>query len=269
MEYKPVGQGERGRILEFGGLRLTESLHPPDGRLDPHAHRPGCMTLLLGGTMRESFRSSAVDCGHGGLIIKPPETVHSTRFGSGGAHCLIVEWMRPTVGPLERSEAVLDRVAYRPLDRGLARRIVAELAVRDTASEVLLEGITYQLIGLAMRTMPPRTRHPARPAAWLSGVHDRIQSDFRSSLSIAELAASAGRHPDHLGRAFRRQYGCSIGDLIRDLRLSWAAEQLTGTDRELSAISIEAGFCDQSHFSRAFRRRFGLPPGSYRSMRGR
>ena len=177
---------------------------------------------------------------------------------------MIVELVGPAEGSLQACASLFEQVAHRPTDHGFTGRIVAELATRDTASDILLEGIALQLVGLALRsTSAPDSMR--RPPAWLRAVHDRVRSDYLAKLSIAALADTAGVHPDHLGRAFRRQYGCSIGDMIRDLRLSWAAEQLTETDRELADISIEASFCDQSHFSRAFRRRFGMPPGRFRA----
>ncbi len=264
--YQPVGQGTRGRAAELGGLRLTESLHAPDGRLDWHVHRNGCMTLLLDGGMQESFRSQDVDCRRGNLVIKPAEARHRTRFGPAGARCLIVELVHTAESSLEACASLFERVGHRPADLGFTRRIAAELAARDTASDIVLEGIALQLVGLAMRaSIAGEPAH--RPPAWLRDVHDRVRSHYLDKLSIAELAAAAGVHPDHLGRVFRRQYGRSIGDLVRDLRLSWTAEQLTVTDRDLADIASEAGFCDQSHFSRTFRRRFGLPPGRFRAAR--
>ncbi len=264
--YQPVGQGTRGRVAELGGLRLTESVHASDGCLDWHAHQRGCMTLLLDGGMQESFRSQDVDCRRGNLVIKPPEARHRTRFAPAGARCLIVELVRPADGLLEACAPLFERVGHRAADPGLTRRVAAELAARDTASDVVLEGIALQLFGLALRsgTAAGRAR---RPPAWLRDVHERIRSDYLDRLSVAGLAAAAGVHPDHLGRVFRRQYGRSIGDLVRDLRLSWTAEELTGTDRDLADIAAQAGFCDQSHFSRTFRQRFGLPPGRFRDSR--
>jgi transcriptional regulator GlxA family with amidase domain len=64
---------------------------------------------------------------------------------------------------------------------------------------------------------------------------------------------------------FRARYGDSLGGYARGLRLDWAAEQLVRSEVPLARLACEAGFVDQSHFTRAFRARFGLAPGRYRA----
>jgi AraC family transcriptional regulator len=47
--------------------------------------------------------------------------------------------------------------------------------------------------------------------------------------------------------------------------MRWASEQLTLAKRSLANVAVEAGFCDQSHFNRTFKRFTGMAPGQYRS----
>jgi AraC family transcriptional regulator len=58
----------------------------------------------------------------------------------------------------------------------------------------------------------------------------------------------------------------SVGEYLRRLRLDWAASQLAATETPLALLAAEAGFADQSHFTRAFKRHAGLTPARYRSM---
>jgi AraC family transcriptional regulator len=53
---------------------------------------------------------------------------------------------------------------------------------------------------------------------------------------------------------------------VRQLRLDFACAQLTSGRHSLAAIAQAAGFADQSHFTRVFRRRMGLTPGAYRAQ---
>jgi AraC family transcriptional regulator len=83
-------------------------------------------------------------------------------------------------------------------------------------------------------------------------------------MTVAEIAAELEVDTRLLARAFREYYGSSIGEYVRNARLDWAAARLVQTEAPLAALALEAGFADQSHFTRSFKRRTGLPPGKYR-----
>ena len=74
-------------------------------------------------------------------------------------------------------------------------------------------------------------------------------------------------HPVAFARAFRRRYGRSPGEYLRECRLERAAGLLRDRRLSLADIAARAGFVDQSHFTRSFRRGFGCTPGAWR--RGR
>ena len=107
-------------------------------------------------------------------------------------------------------------------------------------------------------------------APWLGDARDRLHADVAARPSLAELAAGVGVHPVTLARAFRRTFGCTIGEYLRRLRIERAAEQLATGTQPLAEIALAAGFADQSHFSNVFRRRVGMSPSAYRrEVRGR
>jgi AraC family transcriptional regulator len=97
-------------------------------------------------------------------------------------------------------------------------------------------------------------------------VRERLDSRIGTRPSLAELAALARVHPVHLARSFRQHYGVSIGEYVRRLRLEWAAAQLAATQTPIALLAAQAGFADQSHFTRAFKRHTGLTPGRYRGV---
>jgi AraC family transcriptional regulator len=76
-------------------------------------------------------------------------------------------------------------------------------------------------------------------------------------------------HPAHLSRAFRTHFKVSLGSYLRRLRLDWAREQLVHSAASLASVALAAGFADQSHFTRAFKRYTGLTPNTYRRTIGR
>ncbi len=102
------------------------------------------------------------------------------------------------------------------------------------------------------------------PPPWLAQVKEFLDEQFREPLSLADLAPIAGMHPVYLARAFRFHYGCSINKYLLGLRLELARNLLMTGEMSLSDIAAETGFCDQGHFSKKFKRTYGLSPGEYR-----
>ena len=82
----------------------------------------------------------------------------------------------------------------------------------------------------------------------------------------AEVAAEAGISLRYVQKLFTL-HGSACGHFIYAVRLDHAARlikqrALTKTEQPLSVIAYASGFRDYTHFARAFRQRFGHPPGA-------
>ena len=85
---------------------------------------------------------------------------------------------------------------------------------------------------------------------------------------LPQLARLAGVSPWRLSRAFRRGMGMSVPDYRAHLRLI-RAKKLLARGENPAYAALEAGFFDQSHLNREFRRRVGMTPAVYaRGIRG-
>ena len=84
-------------------------------------------------------------------------------------------------------------------------------------------------------------------------------------LSPEWIAQSIGISVRSLYRVFS-QRGLVIAQFIKHRRLDRCAEALreTSGDEKLYSLGSHWGFADASHFSSAFKMRFGVPPGEYR-----
>jgi AraC family transcriptional regulator len=100
---------------------------------------------------------------------------------------------------------------------------------------------------------------------WLLRAVDYLHERFLGRPSLAELSSVAGVSPEHFNREFRRVYRMGPAEYVRYLRLSWAAERLRGHCQPVAEIACAAGFADQSHFTRHFRKLFGVTPAAFRS----
>lgn len=146
----------------------------------------------------------------------------------------------------------------------VAHRITYELQMPDLVSPLAISGLLFELLAMAVRRQRPLfAEKPAAPL-WLKTVHDYLHTYFNQSFQLIDLANEVGIHPVHLSRVFRIYYGLSLGDYVRRLRLEWVTHQLTTSDKSLTQLAHAAGFSDQSHFTRVFKRYMGVTPGRYR-----
>lgn len=93
-------------------------------------------------------------------------------------------------------------------------------------------------------------------------VCDYLRDCCHENVSLGTLAAIAGFSPFHLCRVFERTVGVPPHVYQLDVRLTKAAD-LLARGRKIVTVAMETGFCDQSHFHKAFKRKFGVTPRQY------
>jgi len=92
-----------------------------------------------------------------------------------------------------------------------------------------------------------------------------IQAHLDEDLSLAVLSAKASLSPAHFQRTFQALVGETPKNYVARLRLERAAFRLLIHDETFLDIALDCGFQNHETFTRAFRRRFGMPPSSYRA----
>src|SRR5260370_5727054 len=147
----------------------------------------------------------------------------------------------------------------------VAKRAATELRMPDSITPFAVEGLVLELLALAARRQnTDAIGAERRSPRWLGEARALLHDRDRENLRLADIAGAVGVHPVHLARVFRLRYGTPVGSYARGLRLTWAAGRLRDSDDAIARIAHEAGFFDQSHFTRAFKQFFGVTPLAYR-----
>lgn len=95
-----------------------------------------------------------------------------------------------------------------------------------------------------------------------------IDQHLFEPVTLADLAAASGYSPYHFTRLFVAHFGETPMDYLRACRMQRAAQRLGAhAPPALIDLALDCGFESQEAFTRAFRRRFGVPPGQYRQSR--
>jgi transcriptional regulator GlxA family with amidase domain len=94
-------------------------------------------------------------------------------------------------------------------------------------------------------------------AAWVQGHLDQ-------DLSVEALARRASLCPRHFSRRFKEVFGKTPAAFVEELRLNEARQRLGALDSSVEGVALSLGFKSADAFRRAFERRYGLNPTSYR-----
>lgn len=141
------------------------------------------------------------------------------------------------------------------------------LAGREKPPEALVRLKFKELVIsiLTSGTNPGLAAYFRRIAANNSPSIDEImEANFLYNLSMEEFAKLCHRSLSSFKREFVAQFHESPGKWLLRRRLDHAAKLLRNSERNVTEVAFDSGFADVSHFSRAFKERFGAPPVAYR-----
>jgi len=93
---------------------------------------------------------------------------------------------------------------------------------------------------------------------------DYIEDNYRKNITLDELAKESSITKFHLAREFTRRFGAPPHEYLNMVRISRAMESLR-SGQSISTSAMEAGFFDQSHLTRHFKRVYGITPGEFQS----
>lgn len=244
----------------ISGLRLTETSLRRHFRTPKHSYRSGLFGWALKGSYTNGYTRTIQEIQKSRVMFCPGGELHTTSSETG-ALCFAVE-LEPAWK--ERFEEISLPNAPTTFELGsmaaLTTRLYQEFNQADKPSILAIEGLVLEMIGLAMRFRLESVELPG----WLTQSRSILEETFRGQLTISSIAEQVHVHPVYLASTFRRKYGGSIGDYIRQLRVSYSSRQLVDSGDSLAAIAHDAGFSDQSHFSRIFKRLTGMTPANYR-----
>jgi AraC family transcriptional regulator len=248
------------------GLLLAETEYEPAAHVPVHAHDHGLCSLVLDGSFTERRGRRDADCARGSLIYQPRDEPHAHAFGSSGGRCFTVQFGTDWIARLTAlglghpsSPAALHRTRA----AWIAQQLYGEFRTEDAASQLAIEGLALTLLGELERAAVRRERGPGVPR-WLASALERLTAAGGGAVSVTQLAIDLEVDPNHLARTFKRHHGCTMTEFVRRQRIDLAKRLLLRGAMPLSQVALEAGFADQAHFTRVFRRVTGSTPAAFR-----
>lgn len=245
--------GEPTVRREIGGWCVVEKRHAARERLPWHEHPRPYLTIVLLGSYEEDVRGERRRYGDGSIVAHPGGERHADHFPAEDALLVSLERRERSMAALERPW-VVDGVRGATATGALLRLL------RSPRPEEL--EIDEEVASLAAGALDgPRGR---REPVWIGGLCRLLEASVERTPSLGELAARFDLDPCHMARAFRAARGTTIASYSRRARVDWVRVRLQTGVEDLAALALAAGFCDQSHLNRVFRRHAGTTPARFR-----
>ena len=92
-----------------------------------------------------------------------------------------------------------------------------------------------------------------------------IEQNYQQPITVEDIAASCGLNRSYFGKIFHENIGKSPQEFLIGYRMTQAAELLKLTSRSIAEIGCAVGYPTQLHFSRAFKKVYGVSPRTWRN----
>lgn len=106
---------------------------------------------------------------------------------------------------------------------------------------------------------------------WVESIHKAtkyIEENLRGDLNIQDISRQAALSPFYFQNGFAMLCGMTVGEYIRQRRLSVAGLEVLTTDRKIIDIALEFGYDSPDSFTKAFSRFHGITPAALRKSGG-
>ncbi|PTE10664.1 AraC family transcriptional regulator [Mesorhizobium helmanticense] len=235
---------------------------------DLHRHDTYAIGVTLSGVQRFRYRGAMRHSLPGQVIVLHPDELHDGGAGTEDGLRYRMLYLEPSLMldclggaslPFVREAVVSDHAfcttllsALAPLDRELD-----ELFVADFMAQLA-------------KCLARHAGQPAKPmakTAWRAAslARDYLEENAGRTVRSEELEAITGLDRYRLSRHFRATFSTSPHRFLLMRRLQ-RARRMIEANEPLAEIAIAAGFSDQSHFIRHFKKAFGVTPGRWSAL---
>jgi len=240
-----------------------DSVEPLCSSLPAHNHT---VVLQVDGSKRYEMPGKVLTALPGDfVIVNGPVNLRTVRDGPS-EEIVLIDPLWPSTQESIRSEKIVHLQS-----RSHATRIAVQW-VQDACDTISWQGADVgESMAIALRSLLREviTEHTAHTIARLDRAAIEAQVSGRlqdSTLTVDSLAQTFGCSTRTLHRNFGRQGGSTLGRHILHARLDACAERLRNTEGSvpsLTELAYAFSFSSSSHFSTAFRKRFGVSPSAY------
>ncbi len=273
VDMKSPHMNEWSRYYRLHDFESVEALHARfvSHRYPRHVHDYFVIGLVESGTQSYWYRGAQHITPAGQIFLVNPDEPHTGEAAAPEGY--VYRTLYPHTDYLAR---VAEDVGNRPslpffkgavlCDPILAtllssfHKCLAKAAPKVESESLLLEALARLIMRHADPQATPRPAGRERPA--VRKAREYMEANFEEDVSLSKLAGLVSLSPYHFARAFERETGLPPHAYLEGVRIRKAREFLD-QGKTLVSAALSAGYSDQSHLTRRFKRFLGITPGQY------
>ena len=147
----------------------------------------------------------------------------------------------------------------------LIRKMLGEYNQAKKARSVILIALLAELFVDIVRFCSAERYASSKDLFLLQNILQYMADNCAKQLTIPALAKKFGLSQKNLERLFLQSVKMSPVSYLIDLRLQIAAEKIRTEKSNISEIAFQCGFSDSNYFTKLFRKKYGMPPRSFRN----
>src|SRR5262245_16186610 len=201
--------------LEFSGIHSKVCTHLAETEMAPHPHSSTARCVVLDGSCPEQYGRGTREYRLFDSEFLPAHQAHGLKFRAL-TRCFVLEiapqWLE---GVKEHGLRLGEGVHSRGgVLNDLLLKAYREFRTADEACCLAVQGLTAEMLAHVSRySAAAETRCPG----WLQRVQEMLHAQFYERLRLGALAQEVDVHPAHLAREFRKHFGRTLGQYVREL----------------------------------------------------
>ncbi|EKT4482141.1 AraC family transcriptional regulator [Pseudomonas putida] len=258
---------EVSRFWRDPALPFVEARRVGDGRqvcYAAHSHESFSIGVITGGRSTYLNGDLRIEVGAGTTVLMNPGVVHACNpiDAEPWSYLMLfvdLSWLQAQGFKLPTQTWSASPALYQRLLQGFADLFDAGVPDR--------EGRLADLFGTLPDFLGANAQARGEGNPRLNAAAAFIRAHRSDPLSLEDICAACGLSRAYLIRAFRQHYGLTPHGYLLDQRVQLARAQLR-QGRAIAEVAQEAGFADQAHLQRAFKKHLAATPGHYRNAAG-
>ena len=235
----------------------------------PHRHDTYAVAITMAGVQSFRYRGAARQSLPGQVVVIHPDELHDGRAGDGAVFRYRSLYLQPA-----DLQTILGGRSLPFLDGGVSSHPHLVRATRALLDDLTrpLESPEYDDglhdLAIALLEAAGARQKPARvDYAAVQRAREYIEAHLDDAIELTTLAQICGRDRWQLSRDFRAVLGASPYRYAVLRRLD-RARTLMRAGNSLADVASACGFADQSHFTRHFKKTFGMTPKAWSTHEG-